>query len=79
MSGKRWRNILALLNLFALFVAPNLLANQVQTAPTLPIIPCAWRFGITTTAGSGRNLASPQTTIFKVTNLNATGAGTLAA
>ena len=55
----------------------NLIA--VQAAPALPIIPGAVGFGITTPAGSGRHLSTPQTTVYKVTNLNSSGSGSLAA
>ncbi|MBW3139890.1 pectate lyase [Ferrimonas balearica] len=45
----------------------------------LPIVPCKVGFGITTPAGSGRNLNPPKTTVHKVTNLNASGDGSLLA
>ncbi len=45
----------------------------------LPIIPCTEGFGITTPAGSGRNLSTPKTTVYRVTNLNASGSGSFKA
>ena len=55
-----------------------------MTAPSeqkgpLPIIPGAAGFGINTPAGSGRHLQIPRTTVYKVTNLNTSGPGSLAA
>jgi len=43
----------------------------------LPIIPCETGFGINTVAGSGRHLTPARTTVIKVTNLNASGPGSL--
>ena len=45
----------------------------------LPIIPNenVNLYGMDTTAGSGRHLGTPETTIYKVTNLNDSGAGSL--
>jgi hypothetical protein len=43
----------------------------------LPVIPGASGFGMETPAGSGRHLAKPQTTVYKVTNLNDAGPGSL--
>lgn len=50
-----------------------------ETSPSgrLPIIPGAHGFGIDTPAGSGRHLAVPKTTVYKVTNLNPRGPGSL--
>ncbi|ADN77114.1 hypothetical protein Fbal_2912 [Ferrimonas balearica DSM 9799] len=45
----------------------------------LPIIPCTEGFGITTPAGSGRNLKPAKTTVHRVTNLDASGSGSLKA
>ncbi|GAA4881409.1 pectate lyase [Ferrimonas pelagia] len=45
----------------------------------LPIIPCAIGFGMDTPAGSGRHEATPNATIYKVTNLDASGTGSLKA
>ncbi len=43
----------------------------------LPIFPLATGFGAFTFAGSGRNLSSPETTIYRVSTLNASGEGSL--
>ena len=42
-----------------------------------PIIPGAAGFGMRTPAGSGRHLAVPETTVYRVTNLNTEGPGSL--
>jgi hypothetical protein len=49
------------------------------TKTPLPIIPGASGFGTNTTAGSGRHLSLPRTTVMRVTNLLDQGAGTLRA
>lgn len=56
-------------------------ANPVQSAQPkpLPIIPGAAGFGMETPAGSGRHLPVPETTVYKVTNLNDSGPGSLRA
>ena len=46
-------------------------------AATLPIIPGANGFGIFTAAGSGRHTDPPKTTVYRVTNLNPHGPGSL--
>ncbi|MCZ6776089.1 MAG: T9SS type A sorting domain-containing protein [Ignavibacteria bacterium] len=46
---------------------------------TLSIIPGAKGWGITTVAGSGRNLTPISTTVYRVTNLNPDGVGSLRA
>ena len=46
---------------------------------SLPIIPGGRGFGITTTAGSGRHLDPPETTVYKVTTLADSGPGSLRA
>ena len=43
----------------------------------LTIIPGAHGFGMETVAGSGRHLGTPETTVYKVTNLNTSGPGSL--
>lgn len=43
----------------------------------IPIFPSAVGFGAYTFAGSGRNFSKPKTTIYKITNLNALGKGSL--
>jgi len=53
-------------------------APSEQSGP-LPIIPGAAGFGINTPAGSGRHLQIPRTTVYKVTNLNTSGPGSLTA
>ena len=45
----------------------------------LPVIPGGHGFGMETPAGSGRHLDPPKTTVYKVTNLNASGPGSLRA
>ncbi|GAA4881400.1 pectate lyase [Ferrimonas pelagia] len=45
----------------------------------LPVIPCAIGFGMDTPAGSGRHEATPNATVYKVSNLNASGDGSLKA
>lgn len=47
-----------------------------QTSP-LPVFPGAVGFGTTTVAGSGRGTSPPNATIYKVTNLNDSGTGSL--
>lgn len=44
---------------------------------SLSIIPGGKGFGMDTPAGSGRHLATPSTTVYKVTNLNDSGTGSL--
>lgn len=43
----------------------------------LPVIPGSIGFGMETPAGSGRHLATPNTTVYRVTNLNDSGTGSL--
>lgn len=43
----------------------------------LPVFPGAEGHGTETVAGSGRHLSTPATTVYKVTNLNDSGAGSL--
>jgi pectate lyase len=43
----------------------------------LPVFPGAEGFGTATPAGSGRHLSSPDTAIYRVTNLNSSGPGSL--
>lgn len=45
----------------------------------LPIVPGSAGFGMHTVAGSGRHLSTPATTVIKVTNLDASGEGSLKA
>jgi len=51
--------------------------NAEPLITTLPVFPGAEGFGTATPAGSGRHLSTPQTTVYKVTNLNSSGAGSL--
>ena len=46
-------------------------------ASSIPIIPGEAGFGMNTPAGSGRHLATPQTNVYKVTNRNDSGPGSL--
>lgn len=48
-------------------------------ASSLPVFPGAVGFGTTTVAGSGRGTSPAKTTIYKVTNLNDSGTGSLRA
>ncbi|SHH80621.1 pectate lyase [Ferrimonas marina] len=48
-----------------------------EPADPLPIIPCRVGYGMDTVAGSGRHLDEPRTTVYKVTNLNNSGDGSL--
>src|SRR3989339_986044 len=58
----------------------ELMQTRVAGADTnLPILPDARGFGIYTAAGSGRHQASPNSKIYKVINLNASGTGSLKA
>lgn len=50
---------------------------EAQKESGLPIIPGARGFGMNTVAGSGRHLTPPKTTVYKVTNLNDSGPGSL--
>jgi hypothetical protein len=51
---------------------------QSQTS-SLPVFPGAVGFGTTTVAGSGRGTSPAKTTVYKVTNLNDSGTGSLRA
>jgi hypothetical protein len=55
---------------------PTGATTQVDSFP-LPIIPGSSGFGMETPAGSGRHLATPNTTVYRVTNLNDSGTGSL--
>jgi hypothetical protein len=46
-------------------------------SPSLPVFPGAEGFGTTTPAGSGRHLDPANTAVYKVTNLNPAGSGSL--
>ena len=64
--------------LLTAFVFVFLLTNtSTGFGSSLPIIPGGKGFGMDTTAGSGRHLATPSTTVYKVTNLNNSGHGSL--
>jgi len=56
-------------------------SNQACTLPSgkLPVFPGAVGFGVETPAGSGRHLDSPETTVYKITNLKNSGSGSLRA
>ena len=51
----------------------------VEAGRPLPVVPCAAGFGMETPAGSGRHLDTPMTTVHRVTHLDASGSGSLAA
>ncbi|HLF27796.1 MAG TPA: pectate lyase [Anaerolineae bacterium] len=51
--------------------------NTESTITALPVFPGAEGYGTTTPAGSGRHLSPPQTRVYKVTNLDASGSGSL--
>ena len=59
----------------AVTVAPQALAQS----SSLPVFPGAVGFGTATVAGSGRGTSPAKTTVYKVTNLNDTGTGSLRA
>jgi hypothetical protein len=69
MSGKKLRALFAFATLLILALLNSKL-DFAHAAPSLPIIPGASGFGMNTPAGSGRNLSSPQTTVFKVIQLS---------
>ncbi len=48
-----------------------------STDGPLPILPCGEGYGIETVAGSGRHLDPPMTQVIEVSNLSASGAGSL--
>lgn len=58
-------------------VACNPNGPVTTVASTLPIVPGLQGHGVRTVAGSGRHLQQPCTTIYKVTNLNDSGVGSL--
>lgn len=58
--------------------SPTRVPATAQATPSvLAVFPGAEGFGTTTPAGSGRNLYPPRTTVYKVTNLNVSGSGSL--
>jgi hypothetical protein len=61
-----------------LLAAAVLLAGtaRAQTS-SVPILPDGGGFGMDTPAGSGRHLPNPKTTVYKFTNLNGSGPGSL--
>ena len=61
-----------------MLVVPALRCAEAQTS-SLPVFPGAVGFGTTTVAGSGRGTSPAKTTVFKVTNLNDSGTGSLRA
>ena len=67
-----------LLALFS-FAASGTLVCGSASADSLPVFPGAKGFGTTTVAGSGRRNSPPLTTVYRVTNLNASGGGSLRA
>jgi hypothetical protein len=76
------QTITILAGLLALSGACMCAAQQQAAAErkrALPIIPGAAGFGMDTPAGSGRHLDPPHTTVYKVTNLNTSGPGSLTA
>ena len=60
-------------------IALTVLLPCVSEGKALPVIPGAAGFGMETVAGSGRHLDPPQTRVYKVTNLNDSGSGSLRA
>ncbi|MCO6430280.1 MAG: hypothetical protein J5J00_05415 [Deltaproteobacteria bacterium] len=67
-------------SLVVAFAFSLLLPNpQSLQAQSLPVFPGAKGYGSDTVAGSGRHLSSPSTTVYRVTNLNDTGGGSLRA
>ncbi len=73
-------NIFKTLGRLTAIVATVLVASSAaaQTS-SLPVFPGAVGFGTTTVAGSGRGTSPASTTIYKVTNLNDSGTGSLRA
>ena len=74
--GQRHLRASAAVGLAAIMLTAVVARNCPAAAP-LPIIPGAQGFGIETPAGSGRHLGVPKTTVYRVTNLNPTGPGSL--
>jgi hypothetical protein len=64
--------------LSVLLLVPLGRAAEAQTS-SLPVFPGAVGFGTTTVAGSGRGTSPAKTTVYKVTNLNDSGTGSLRA
>ncbi|MCB0321916.1 MAG: hypothetical protein KDD69_00030 [Bdellovibrionales bacterium] len=64
-------------NFSRLLLFTVLLIGAADSARALPAFPGAKGFGSDTVGGSGRHLSNPSTTVFKVTNLNDTGSGSL--
>jgi hypothetical protein len=52
-------------------------ATTQAASSVLPVFPGAEGFGTTTPAGSGRHISQANTTVYKVTNLGASGSGSL--
>jgi hypothetical protein len=63
----------------ALAIIAALSASPNAQGTSLPVFPGAQGFGTMTPAGSGRHLATPATTVYRVTNLNDSGTGSLRA
>lgn len=71
--------VIKLFRLLALLSMVCLHANDrvVHASSSLPIVPGLVGFGVDTPAGSGRHSDLPLTRVFRVTNLNANGQGSL--
>jgi len=66
------------LGLSVLVLTGTVATTHAQTS-TLPVFPGAVGFGTTTVAGSGRGTTPAKTAVYKVTNLNDSGTGSLRA
>ncbi len=72
------QNIVVKMFFFAcILTAPFAVKSQRASQALLPIVPGLAGFGVATTAGSGRHASPAISKIFRVTNLNANGSGSL--
>jgi hypothetical protein len=77
----RGKTIYTLVSLILLALSLGMAGRQPAphaSSPVLPVFPGAEGFGTDTPAGSGRHLSPVRTTVYRVTNLGASGSGTLA-
>ncbi len=72
------KSVLVCAAVFGFAVLPFLFSPGVADAQrAMPVFPGAAGFGTTTPAGSGRHVSPPQTSVYKVTTLADSGAGSL--
>jgi hypothetical protein len=76
---KALKRLAKILTAYIFITLISILFYGETSAAGLPVFPGAEGFGTTTTAGSGRHLSPPETTVYRVTNLNAEGPGSLKA